>query len=264
MQWFKHDTTATSDAKIRKLIIRYGAVGYAIYFHCLELIACDTSEANLTFELEHDSEIIADNLKIKGTANQSAIEVVEEIMRFCIDLNLFDEKDSRVFCFKLLKRLDTSMTSNPKMRQMIQSAKQNHDAVMIGSCSGHDTIMQEEPEEPEEPKEPKEIKTVSRFTPPTYEEVDLYCQERNNSIDCEKFVDFYTSKNWMVGKTKMKDWRACVRTWEKSEKSNGSANKTISEQLDELDGGRHGVAKEVDRSKSKIVDVTPAGFLSES
>ena len=54
------------------------------------------------------------------------------------------------------------------------------------------------------------------FTPPTIEEVRAYCQERKNSIDPETFVDFYASKGWMVGKTKMKDWKACVRTWEKN------------------------------------------------
>ena len=65
MQWFKHDTDATQDAKIKKLLIRFGAIGYAIYFHCLALLAAETSDNNLTFELEHDSEIIASNLFIK-------------------------------------------------------------------------------------------------------------------------------------------------------------------------------------------------------
>ena len=46
------------------------------------------------------------------------------------------------------------------------------------------------------------------------EEVKEYCGSRNNSVDPEKFVDFYASKGWMVGKNKMKDWKAAVRTWE--------------------------------------------------
>ena len=56
------------------------------------------------------------------------------------------------------------------------------------------------------------------FTPPTPEEVNAYCQERNNGIDGNEFVDFYQSKGWLVGKSKMKDWKAAVRTWEKSRK----------------------------------------------
>lgn len=58
-----------------------------------------------------------------------------------------------------------------------------------------------------------------RFTPPTLEQVQEYCEERNNDVDPQRFIDFYSSKGWMVGKTKMVDWKACVRTWEK--KSNG-------------------------------------------
>lgn len=57
----------------------------------------------------------------------------------------------------------------------------------------------------------------ARFVPPTVEEVRDYCIERNNFVNPEAFVDFYSSKGWMVGKNKMKDWKAAVRTWEKGE-----------------------------------------------
>lgn len=60
--------------------------------------------------------------------------------------------------------------------------------------------------------------SVSRFTPPTLEEVINYCKERNNSVDPQRFINFYESKGWMVGKNKMKDWRASVRTWELDKK----------------------------------------------
>lgn len=145
MQWFKHDTNSTMDFKIKKLIIKYGAIGYAIYFHCLELIASEISDNNITFELEHDSEIIADDLRIKGNEQQSGKDLVEEIMRYMISLNLFEESEGHIFCFKLLKRLDTSMTSSAKLRSLISKAKnqesflelqderkqENHDTVMI-------------------------------------------------------------------------------------------------------------------------------------
>lgn len=56
-----------------------------------------------------------------------------------------------------------------------------------------------------------------RFRPPTVEEVEAYCFERNNKVDAERFVDFYASNGWRVGKNPMKDWKAAVRTWEKRE-----------------------------------------------
>lgn len=55
-----------------------------------------------------------------------------------------------------------------------------------------------------------------RFTPPSLEEVRDYCRERGNTVDPGKFIDFYESKGWMVGKNKMKDWKAAVRTWERT------------------------------------------------
>lgn len=63
-------------------------------------------------------------------------------------------------------------------------------------------------------------KTVSaasnRFIPPTLQEVQEYCQERGNKVDAGQFIDFYSAKGWHVGKNKMKDWKACVRTWERN------------------------------------------------
>lgn len=60
--------------------------------------------------------------------------------------------------------------------------------------------------------------TIKRFTPPSVEEVKTYCQERKNGIDPQSFVDHYQASGWVRGKTKIKDWRACVRTWEKNKK----------------------------------------------
>jgi len=64
---------------------------------------------------------------------------------------------------------------------------------------------------------PKES-TASRFAPPSLEDVKAYCSERKNSVDPEQFYNFYASKGWYVGKNKMKDWKACVHTWENREK----------------------------------------------
>ena len=59
---------------------------------------------------------------------------------------------------------------------------------------------------------------IKRFRKPTYEEVEEYCRERNNGIDAHSFVDYYESKDWKIGKSKMKDWKAAIRTWESKRK----------------------------------------------
>lgn len=59
---------------------------------------------------------------------------------------------------------------------------------------------------------------TTKFIPPTVEEVEAYCFERANRVNAEQFVDFYSAKGWMLGKNKMKDWKAAVRTWERKDK----------------------------------------------
>ncbi len=71
--------------------------------------------------------------------------------------------------------------------------------------------------------------TRHRFAPPTAEDVRIYCQEQGFSVDAEKFVDHYESNGWMVGKNKMKDWKATVRNWNRKEKPHNG--KTESKQI---------------------------------
>ncbi len=61
---------------------------------------------------------------------------------------------------------------------------------------------------------------TARFAPPTIEEVEAYCRERGNSVDAQRFVDFYEANGWVQGRGKpLKDWKAAVRTWENREES---------------------------------------------
>jgi hypothetical protein len=71
---------------------------------------------------------------------------------------------------------------------------------------------------------------------PSVEEIKQYCLERNNGIDAEQFFDFYESKNWFVGKNKMKNWQAAVRTWEKRKQQNPTSK--IDQQLDNYNNAK--------------------------
>lgn len=89
------------------------------------------------------------------------------------------------------------------------------------------SITKPEPKEKDKEKDKDKVKEKGnkreyegepkRFSPPTLLEIESYCKERNNKVNPERFYDFYESKGWYVGKNKMKDWRACVRTWEMEE-----------------------------------------------
>ncbi len=69
--------------------------------------------------------------------------------------------------------------------------------------------------------------SVTRFVKPKVEEIEVYCKERNNSVDAQQFFDYYESKGWKVGKSPMKDWKSAVRTWERNNFNN---NKSFSEE----------------------------------
>ena len=69
-------------------------------------------------------------------------------------------------------------------------------------------------------------KRSSRFAPPSLSEVINYCNERSNFVSPQGFLDHYQANGWMRGRNKIKDWKACVRTWEKNSNQNNS-NKPI-------------------------------------
>lgn len=58
---------------------------------------------------------------------------------------------------------------------------------------------------------------IKKFKKPTLKEVKQYCLERGNNIDAEKFINSNEAKGWMIGKNKMKDWKAAIRTWERNQ-----------------------------------------------
>lgn len=72
------------------------------------------------------------------------------------------------------------------------------------------------------------VSPKKKFQKPTVDEVRAYCEERHNSVDPDAFVDFYESKGWKVGDQPMKDWKAAVRTWERSESKRGQPRKAES------------------------------------
>ena len=81
--------------------------------------------------------------------------------------------------------------------------------------------------------------TNKYFNKPKIEEIKNYCLERNNNIDADSFFNYYESKGWMIGKNKMKDWKAAVRTWELREKNNSNkkgASKLDAQKLEYLKG----------------------------
>lgn len=127
MKWFKHDSDASNDSKLKKLRLKYGAQGYGIYWYCLELIARNVEKHNLTFELEHDAELIADDFKL-------STDLVQHIMTYMVELGLFENSTGVITCLKMATRTDEYT------QQLIRSLKSSPDTLPILSLDTHDKV----------------------------------------------------------------------------------------------------------------------------
>jgi hypothetical protein len=135
MEWFKHDSNANLDEKLQEVLLDYGLEGYGLYWYCIELIVGKVSADNITFELKHDARVIARN-------TGSSVQKVEEMMKRFVDVGLFENQEGAITCLKVAKRLMTSATSNPQMRNLIQNIKSKQDD-KEPSCHRHVAVMQD-------------------------------------------------------------------------------------------------------------------------
>lgn len=207
MKWFKHDSDASIDSKIERLILRYGAEGYGLYFFCLELVARNVEAHNLTFELEHDAEIIGHRLGMHR-------ERVEEMMTFMVEQGLFENRAGVIFCPKMETRTDEYTQKLLKKKHGVSDCP---DTIPTLSRQAPDKVRINRREEKRLEREGQNRK---RFMPPSLEELSAYIAEKNYTVSPHSFIAFYSSKGWMVGKNKMKCWRSAVTQWQLREKQN--------------------------------------------
>lgn len=121
MRWFKHDSDAHIDARIKKVKHKYGIVGYGLYWYCIELIALGIGAKNITFALEEDAETIA----MEWSLDQLK---VQEMMLYMVELGLFEnDAYGRVTCLKLAKRLDDTNSKNPEIQRVLAELKKTQE-----------------------------------------------------------------------------------------------------------------------------------------
>jgi len=245
MLWFKHDSNAHTDAKLKKVKHKYGITGYGLYWYCIELIAQRLNKNNVSFQLEEDAELIG----LEWNLDQLK---VQEIMQYFVSLNLFSgDNNGRIFCLKLAKRLDDTNAKNPEIRQII-SALNNNSEMLGDTPTNSEKLRAEEIRLEEIRREKKRLdkdlekkkKTPTakskKFIKPTVPEIAEYCKERNNTINPEQFFDHNEAKGWLVGKAPMKDWKASIRTWER----NGFNNHPSTNQNETVDQFQSRISEE--------------------
>ncbi len=188
---FPHFCNARHDRKIRRIRKELGLEGYGIFFMLLEVLR---EQTDFKFPL-HDIDLLADDF---GTSPQKVEIVIKKYDLFNLD------KDGKFFSTKLLMYLQPYFEKSERARIAANTRWNNANALL-----GHSKCNASKVKE-------SKVKNSNRgnFIPPLIDEIKDYCNSRKNSVDPQKWHDWYSAKGWMIGKNKMKDWKAAVRTWE--------------------------------------------------
>lgn len=209
IDYFSHDTKARSDSKLVSLAMRQGMEGLGVYWCIVEMLYENDGKMMRT-----ECERIAYELRTHSDCINSVIYEHE----------LFQWDDLYFWSNSVLNRLKTITEKSDKARQSATKRWENANA-MRTQCDGN-AIKEKESKVnkinigDELPTEEPQLKR-SKFTPPTALEVNAYMQEQGMEDLSEKFVNFYEAKGWQIGKNKMKDWKAAVRTWKSNYKDKG-------------------------------------------
>lgn len=143
-----------------------------------------------------------------------AVSMAFEMIKYDLDVN--NQKFEEVCEKRRIAGAKGGQAKATKSKQMLPNATKCKQNIANLAESESDNESDNESESDNEKRESK----AKRFTPPTVKEVEDYCRENNFDVDAQRFVDFYSSKGWMVGKNKMKDWRAAVRNWVRRQDEN--------------------------------------------
>lgn len=159
------------------------------------------------------SETVPYNEQMLSVITNTNIDIVRSAMKMFIELKMMDILDDQtIYMAEVDKLIGSESWSAQRVRRHREKLIALQCNTDVTSCN--EEIEKEKDKEKDKEKENKKKDSPKRFVPPSFDEVQAYCSERGNGIDAQAFIDFYASKGWLVGKTKMSDWRAAVRTWE--------------------------------------------------
>lgn len=235
VKWIKITTDIFDDEKI--LLIESMPDSYAIITVWFKLLCLAGKQNNsgvfmLNNKIPYTEKMLSTIFRMKETTVTMALQTFEqfgmvELIDGVITIPNWGKHQS-LDQLKNKKEYMRNYMKEYREKQKIITCKTNSKSNSKSNVSEADIEEDKEKDIEEDKDINKTSKITKRFTPPTVEEVQAYCIERKNNIDAEHFVDYYTSNGWMVGKQKMKDWKAAIRTWEK----NGFNNNVQKEQTE--------------------------------
>ncbi len=219
LDYFPFDTKP--DMKMNAVIRKYGATGLGCLIGLYQKIYDNGYFIKADFDFIED---LCLELRIEDE------DYLKEFIRFCVKKNIFDrgfyESDKVLTSNGIQKRFNEA-TKRRKCTHDVSNYLVNVCNNPVNVCNNPVNVNKSTQSKVKESKGKEIIKTKAKKSiPPTLQEVKEYCEKRSNSIDPEKFISHYDASGWMRGKTKIKDWQACVRTWEGNSNKSTAASKT--------------------------------------
>jgi predicted phage replisome organizer len=216
VKWIKITTDIFDDEKI--LLIESLPDSYAIITVWFKLLCLAGKQNNsgvfMMGRVAYTDKMLATIFRMKEATVTMALNIFEEF-------GMVEIIDGVITIPNWGKHqnLDQLESKKTYMKEYMREYREKQKALTSGktNCKTNSKANVSSLDKDKEEDTEKERKRGSVFTPPTLEQVVEYCRERNNTIDPQKFIDHYTANGWMVGRNKMKDWKATVRTWERSE-----------------------------------------------
>jgi len=202
--YFSHDYNPTNDPKIVCLLGNFGGLGYGVYWRIIELLH---QEENNKLPLK---KYIYEAIAKQMLANAQQIEA---IINECLNTYELFISDGEFFW-------SNRVLSNVKRQEEISNIRSI--AGKAGAIAKQNVANVSKTRN--KIKENKIKINNININIPTLEEVKKYCEERKNKVIPEQFIDFYSAKGWLIGKNKIKDWRAAIRNWERSDEAKSAPN----------------------------------------
>jgi len=198
--YFPHDDNSRNDQKLLKVRTKFNnAEGYGMFWMFIESMS-ESSTGKI------DGSAMAELQLSYGIAIDKLIEFVD----YCVSISLFTrDENGFIYTNRMLEnkafRHERSESGKRGAASKWGTKKENNDDSAIGSAIKEPIASKE--------SKVKKVNTLQPITKPTIDEIRSYCNEKGFDIDPAYFWNYYETRGWMLGKNKIKSWKACVRTW---------------------------------------------------
>ncbi|MCI1958858.1 MAG: DUF4373 domain-containing protein [Clostridia bacterium] len=246
LDYFPFDVDLLSDRKLRRCKLKYGYTATMIYIALLSILYKDKGYY-IDYSDRHKDDVVWEVLEYMQGKYQPAAETVTEVIEDLVACELFsgDQFKSKTITSIRAQKIyyrstvdrkavdidfDKWLLSEDEMKAISEKSvilrnfiNWTNNPINRANNEVNQSINPQSKVKESKVNKSKEIcadapprTRTKRFVQPAAEEVQVYCSERKNGIDAQRFIDYYTSNGWMVGKNPMKDWKAAVRTWERN------------------------------------------------